>query len=498
MGEVQGTFFEPEFNRSVKVELGDERVTSDSGVLLLREIDHVLGLTESLADNLFDPRNQDKIRYQLVELLRERSYAMAMGYSAQDDLDRLAHDPAMRMAVWNRPGDSVLEERLASQPTHSRLIDILANNRDNLNALREALFDWNHRHLRSTGGDHAVMHATIDVDSFPIQVHGDQQGARHNKHYGDKVYHPLVASFSVDGDYDSAHSGNRLGNGFIHAVLRQGQVHTSKGCLRFMKNTLRKARDLGRCIDFRLDAGFTSGEVLDYLTDEKVRFCGRLKTNAVLERMAARHLCRPVGRPPAEGYEKLIELEYQAERWKHSQRVVLVVMDRPDPKTGQLNLAPKHFFIVTNRSKQERSAEDVVAHYRQRGTFEDRIGEFQGAIGVHLSSQEFADNEATFLMAMLAYNLSSQLRIELEDELGSCWDLSRFQKTVLKVGGRVVKHSRRLFLRVAKSVSSLWDRAIFRIRRLRLPARWRKLQGPRRASWTAPPAHSYLCEVLRH
>ncbi len=62
----------------------------------------------------------------MTELLRERVYAMAQGYSAQDDADRLAHDPAFKMAVWDRRGDDVIEERLASQPTQSRLISILA------------------------------------------------------------------------------------------------------------------------------------------------------------------------------------------------------------------------------------------------------------------------------------------------------------------------------------------------------------------------------------
>ena len=99
MGEVQSTFFEPEFNRSVKVHATDQRITSNSGASLLRESDHTLGLLESLSQQLTDPRDQTKIRYTMCELLRERIYAMALGYEAQDDLDRLAHDPAFRMAV---------------------------------------------------------------------------------------------------------------------------------------------------------------------------------------------------------------------------------------------------------------------------------------------------------------------------------------------------------------------------------------------------------------
>ena len=125
MGEPQGWLFEPSFNRSVKVTASDARLTSDGGLVLLREADHRLGISEWLAQRLDDPRNPDQIRYQLVELLRARIYALALGYSAQDDADRLAHDPAMKLAAWNRPGQQPLAERLARQPTPSRLIDIL-------------------------------------------------------------------------------------------------------------------------------------------------------------------------------------------------------------------------------------------------------------------------------------------------------------------------------------------------------------------------------------
>lgn len=147
MGEDKVTSFEPDFNRSVKIEFSDQRITSNAGVLLLREADSRLNLTNSIAQSLIDTRNQDAIRYQLGDLLRERIYAMALGYSAQDDLDRLAHDPAFRIAVWNRSGDNVVNERLASQPTQSRLLSMMANHNTNINGLRNGLFQSVFRHL---------------------------------------------------------------------------------------------------------------------------------------------------------------------------------------------------------------------------------------------------------------------------------------------------------------------------------------------------------------
>lgn len=498
MGEAKVSSFEPEFNRSVKVEFADQRLSSNAGVLLLRQADHKLHLIESIVQRMNDPRRQDLIRYQLGDLLRERVYAMAVGYSAQDDVDRLAHDPAFRLAVWNRAGDGVLDERLASQPTQSRLLGIIANQGVNINALRDGLFQCVYRHVLACGEDQRVMHGTIDLDSFPIEVHGTQDGGNYNGYYRCTAYHPLVASFSVGGDYDSTRVGKRMGNGFIHAILRQGSVHTAKGARRFIGNVIIKAKQLARVVDFRMDAGYTSGAVMDALTTQNLKFVGRLRGNSKLDELAAEHICRPPGRPPREGYEYCVELgAYQCDTWQHSQRLVLVVVDRPDPISGQLNLIPNHFFLVTNWDEKARTADQLLAHYRPRGTFEDRLGEFNQAIGTHLSSQAFAENETTMLMAMLAYNLDSVLRNELENAHGSGLDLGRFQSYVLKAGARVVKHARRLIVHVARSVQGFWGKLSGSIDQWNLPERLSVNSKANRRALRPPPPHAHLEEVLR-
>jgi hypothetical protein len=498
MGEAQEWLFEPTFNRSIKVRRNDQRLTSDAGVLLLREADHRLGFTESLAQQMIDPRHPDRIRYSLTELLRERLYALAQGYRAQDDLDRLAHDPALKMAVWDRRGTQVLDERLASQPTQSRLLDTVAVFGQNRQAMREALADWLVRYVRGTGQDRTVRQGTVDVDGFPIEVHGEQPGGAYNDYYHKTVYSSLVASFSVCGNYDSGFHGERLGSGFVHAILRRGTAGSAEGALRFIQEVVRKCTSLAYVLDLRLDAGFTHGTVMDYLTEHRWRFLGRLRGNPVLDRLAEPYLKRPAGRPPKEGYEDVFELGmYQAKSWKHPQRLLLVVIDQPDPVTGQLNLLPDYFFLVTNRPVEEISGEASLAHYRPRGTFEDRLGEFNAAVAPRLSSPEFEENEATLLLALLAFNLASLLRGELEDHLGGCWDLGRFQRSVLKAGARVVKGSRQLKVDLAQAVAPLWEHLLTRLRRWMLPAPWRARRVAARRVWLPPPRHAFLREVLR-
>jgi len=312
--------------------------------------------------------------------------------------------------------------------------------------------------------------------------------------YKKTVYHPLVASLSVGGDYDSTRDGKRLGNGFIHATLRQGQVHTANGMKRFVDKTDQKAHTIAQHVDYRLDAGYTIAAVMDALSAKNRCFVGRLKTNKKLDALAAEYIVRPSGRPPSDGYEYTVELgSYQVDSWQHSQRLILVVVDKPDAATGQLNLLPRWFFLVTNWSEESRSADELLAHYRKRGTFEDRLGEFNESIGVHLSSQGFKENEATMLLALLAFNLNTICRNELEDSVGGCWDLQRFVLFVLKVGGEMVKHSRRLVLRIAESAEPLWSHLINRL------SSWKTRPSgkPKGCGFMPPPDHAHLSEVLR-
>ncbi len=168
---------------------------------------------------------------------------------------------------------------------------------------------------------------------------------------------------------------------------------------------------------------------------------------------------------------------HQAASWKHPQRLLLVIIDRPDPQTGQLNLLPDYFFLVLGWKEEELDGAAALEHYRQRGTFEDRLGEFQQAIGAHLSHDDFQANEALLRLSLLAFNLGSILRIEYEAAAGSCFDLGRFQRDVLKAGGRVVKGGNRLPLRVARVVAPFWERLAACLHRWKLPARFPPPRG---------------------
>jgi hypothetical protein len=507
MGERHGWLFEPSFNRSIKIRQADPRITSDAGALLLREVDHRLALTADLAAGLCDPRDPAHVRYTQTELLRQHLYGLALGYAHQDDADRLAHDVGLKLAVWDRPGRRVIDERLASQPSDWRLVNRLSSQAQR-RALNEALPVWIGRHQQAAGGGRKVVRGTLDIDPLPIELHGNQPGGAWHGHYHQKMYYPLVASFCAEGSYESP----RLGEGFVHAILRRGNCGGAEGAARFVRETIRKARPLATHLDARIDAGLVEGPVLDAFDEEGVNFVGRIKSNAVLERMAQGRLGRPPGRPTKDGDQFAIELgQYRAASWKRSYRLVLVVIDLPDPETGFRELFPHYFFLVTNWSGQRRSAWELVEHYRKRGTFEDRLGEFNACVGPGLPAESFEANETSLLLKLLAFNLAGMIRGELEDSSGNGWDLKRVQQTVLKAAARIVEHGRRLMVDVARAAGLLWGRLLDRVNRWWLDEAWGRSvvssrsnrdssgrrRGPRVRPWVPPPAHAHLCLVLR-
>jgi hypothetical protein len=497
MGERQGWLFEPTFNRSIKIRQADPRVTSDAGALLLREIDHRLGLTADLAAGLYDPRDPRYTRYTQTELLRQHLYALALGYAHQDDQDALAQDVGMKLAIWDRPGRRVLKERLASQPSDWRLVDRLSSPSQR-RAIREAMSEWVGRHQRAAGGGRKVQSGTLDIDPFPLEVHGRQEGGAYHGHYHRKMYYPIVASFSAEGSYESP----RLGEGFLHAILRRGNCGGAEGAVRFARETIRKARDLAVHLDVRIDAGLVEGKVLDAIDEEGVNFVGRIKNNAVLDNLAQPYLRREPGRPTKEGDEFALELgKYRAASWTRSYRLVLVVSDLPDPKTHLRELFPRSFFLVTNWNAERRSAWELLEHYRRRGTFEDRLGEFNAVIGPGLPAESFQANETSLLLKLLAFNLAGMIRGELEDSSGCGWDLKRVQQTVLKAGARVVEHGRRILVDVAKAAGMLWGRLLDRVKRWWRDEAWGRdaagRRGPQPRAWIPPPSHAHLCLVLR-
>ncbi len=101
MGESQCSLFQPEFNRSIRVEARRERLSADAGALLLRELMDRLGYPALFGKHLRDPRDSFRVKHPQVELLRTALLMLAQGWSAHSDV-RLSCERT-RLCAWRSP-----------------------------------------------------------------------------------------------------------------------------------------------------------------------------------------------------------------------------------------------------------------------------------------------------------------------------------------------------------------------------------------------------------
>lgn len=171
-------FFEP---LPIQIEVSDAPLTSDAGLLLLRQFDDKIGRTAHFAAARNDPRNPDFIEHTFLDMVRMRIFGILAGYNDQNDHDTLRTDPAFKLIAHRSPNDA----HLASQPTLSRFdnqIDIAS-----LKKLRDVYID----ELIASFAK-PTLTLTFDLDPVDDETHGNQQRSLFHGYYEQYQYLPLV------------------------------------------------------------------------------------------------------------------------------------------------------------------------------------------------------------------------------------------------------------------------------------------------------------------
>ena len=266
------------------------------------------------------------------------------------------------------------------------------------------------------------------MDSSESPVHGEQEGAAYNGHFGCVCYHPIFV-FNQFGDCEGA-------------MLRPGNVHSAHDWRDVLEPILARYKRTGVRRYFRADAAFAKPEVYEYLEERRVLYAIRLPSNEVLQWEIAPLLRRPVGRPPRKPIIWYDDFWYQAGSWDRPRRVVAKV------EWHQGELFPRVGFIVTNMSARP---EGVVHFYNGRGTAEQWIKEGKYALNwTRLSCHRFVANQVRLQLFILAYNLGNFLRRLCLPKAVKHWSLRSVQIKLIKIGARLVRHARRLVFQFAE------------------------------------------------
>ena len=419
MGERQKQPFQLSFNASLKVDFQGSRVTSDAGLILVRELDERLGFSKLIEGHLADSRGKN-IQLPLADLLRQSVYSRLAGYEDMNDAERLSHDPTFRLIgsekIWER--GAALTSRLQSFETE------LLTQDENLAGLAAI----NRELIARTEEIESRQRVVLDLDSTEIPVYGQQEQSAYNGHFESTCYHPLLL-FSREGDC-------------LAAKLRPGNVPSAEGWEELLLPEIERQQQLGKEVVFRADAAFAKPELYDALEQRGVKYAIRIPANDSLQRDIEELLTRPVGRPshaPVVWYKSLL---YQAASWNTARRVVAKV----EFHFGEL--FPRVGFIVTNLEMDSRV---VVRFYNKRGTAEQWSKEGKQAVKMtRLSCHRFRCNEVRLWLSVIAYNLGNLWRrLVLPNRIDN-WSLTSLQQRLVKTGGRLIKHARYYWLLLAE------------------------------------------------
>jgi hypothetical protein len=440
MGDGDKAPLRLQFNPSVRLEFHGSTITSDAGLLPLRELDEALGLTHIAADYLQESRTGRNIQHHLVPLLRQSIYSRLAGYDDTNDAERLAQDPAMRVVVGWQGSD----RSAASANTMSRFETEILTRENNLKELARMNAQWVDGAMAHTSHRRVIL----DLDSSESPVHGQQEGAAYNGHFECVCYHPLFC-FNRFGDCEGA-------------VLRPGNVHSADGWQEFIEPIVERYLKAAVRLLFRADAAFAKPEIYEYLERRSIGYAIRLRANEVLQREIAHLLVRPTEWPSRKPIVSYHDFAYQAQSWNVSRRVVAKV------EWHQGELFPRVGFIVTNLSYPTIG---IVRFYNGRGTAEQWIKEGKQALNwTRLSCHRFVANQVRLWLFVLAYNLGNFMRRLALPEAMKQWSLTSLQTRLIKTGGRLVRHARRLVFQLPEVMVSgeMLAGMLERISRLRL------------------------------
>ena len=171
------------FDRRLRLEFRGAKITTDAGLLAVRELDEMMGLTDMAAALIVEGRMGKNIQHQVSGLLRQSVYARLASYEDVNDHEGLSRDPAMRAIIGKR----ALERTAASSGTMSRFETDILTQEQNIDALATLNSTWVSKAVSLSKTKKVIL----DIDSSESPVHGSQEGSAYNGHFESTCYHPL-------------------------------------------------------------------------------------------------------------------------------------------------------------------------------------------------------------------------------------------------------------------------------------------------------------------
>jgi hypothetical protein len=394
-------------------------LSSDGGLLALREVERRLGLAERLAACIDDPRLPERVRHGVAEILRFRMLMIAAGYEDGNDADSLRHDPIFKLALDRLPDDAAL----CSQPTISRL--------ENLPGQR-ALLRMARTMVEFYCGSFRQVprRIVLDVDDTFDAVHGEQQLRLFNAHYDEYGFQPIVV---FDGDGRP-----------VAAMLRPAKRPSGREARAFLRRLVRAIRGHWPRVEIliRADSHYCAPEVLDFCRAEGLDFMlGVAPTTTLRRHVEALERSTAAQRSGTGKLRRYKEFFDGAASWSRVERIIARVEVGPDGTDTR--------FVVTNLS--DGAARRLYERtYCKRGQAENHIKAWKRHLAADRTSCSRATaNQFRLMLHTGAYWLMWSLRSLMPKR--SFWRAAQFDTLRLRL------------LKIAAQVDTLKSRVMLHL-----------------------------------
>ena len=367
----------------IEVEVSPAPLTSDGGLLPIRQYDQRIRLTEQFAAALHDRRNPVSTVQSLLVMVRQRIFGILADYEDQNDHDTLRSDPVFKLIADRLPDGS----DLASQPTLSRFENGVSI--ADLWRLRDVFVDLFIQSFQTP-----PCHLTLDMDAFDDPAHGQQQLIMFHGFYGQYQYLPIAITCAE--------------NDMVLLVgLRFGTCPASLGADNDLRYLVQRFRAVWPDVQVHVrgDSGFGVPRMYDVGRELGISYTFGIGMNPRLQALSDGALNEAVREYERTGQPQrsFLLLEYQADSWPAPQSVVIKVEAHAQGTNRRA--------VVTNRLGCPVAPQAVYDEYATRGESENRNKELKVELRAdRLSDHRFLANFFRLYLHAAALNLLVRLR----------------------------------------------------------------------------------------
>ena len=409
---TQDSFRFPVCNRRVvQASFDGGNISSDGGALLLRQADRMIGLSQAVAAVVEDPRRSASCDHDAASLLRQRLFALALGYEDLNDHEELRKDLAIQTAVGR-------DRTLASPSTLCRWEN--QADRDTAWQIHEVLVDQFIASFK-----HRPRKLILDFDATDDAVHGQQEGRFFHGYYDHYCFLPLYV-FCRDQ--------------LLVSYLRPSKIDGAKHAWAILSLLVKRLRSVWPKVKiiFRGDSGFCRRRMLSWCERHGVGYLVGIARNKRLNRLASAWIDQARRSYELTGSKQRVfaDCRYAAGTWDRTRRVII----KAEHSIGGSN--PR--YVVTNLEGDPQALYDRL--YCARGDMENRIKEQQQDLFADRTScHRWWPNQFRLLLSSLAYTLLEAIqRLALQGtELARVY-VGTLRLKLLKIGAVILRNTRRV------------------------------------------------------